>query len=194
MAFEDIVRPAQTPTRSPGYKPPASTGRNNEPGQLVIGGEEGGAVRDSRIVRNDGSQDFYHWPIRRSAFLVTQEICGAKPVSGSVTVPLDAANIFVFDVSSENLSITFGGFPELPDEQSRSGWASALRCVTIELVLRWLAASTSRSVTIAGAKVNDGEALQWATSAGAIDVVICQIFSNGTVLVFQPGSNMGTPT
>lgn len=189
--FEQIVRPHEAPTKAPGHSPSATRGLYPDTPTIVIG-DEGKTTNDDGAARRDQPNNMNYWPTFGFSVGGAENVVLKRTVSGSYDVDLDVSGVHRIDVQGSSLAITFTDLPALPPEQEETIYADRERCFTVELVIRWITAGT-RTVTLADVVFTDGEAPEFATAAGGIDVIIVQIFSDGLKLGFMPGAAMVEP-
>src|SRR4051812_24299396 len=76
MAIEEVVRPAQSPERAPGYRAPPTRGLNQDPPSTTIE-PDGEATDQGNLARTDAINDHQRFPQLRKLLAGGQEVASA---------------------------------------------------------------------------------------------------------------------
>ena len=194
--MEEIIRPFQTPPRSPGYRTPATAGVNRGAPSMTIGENRTGQTDFGPFARTDETEDWSRWPHMGHLTAGAQEIVSPwKDVANNFTINPNVCSIWRLRCHSESLTITFGDLDTLPRRISGTVFANAQRAATIEIILDWQTAATtpSRVLSLPGVRFTDGQAPAWSLTA-ARDVFHVQVTSDGEKYGVPIGFAMAEPT
>lgn len=192
--MEDLVRPAQSPGKSQGYKPPPANAINQASPVLDIAGDASAVPETDLHAYLDRVTDHAFWPHLRMLLAGAQEIVSAwRNVTTSFTINPNVCSVWRLKCYSETLSLTFDALEALPEDIAATLWASSIRVATIEIIVDWQAAvSGSRTLTLSGVKFADGEVPIWTPTTGE-DTILVQITSDGEKRGFAAGLDMQVP-
>ncbi len=190
--MEEIVRPAQAPLPSPGFKQPPTNGLNQDPALLAI--NAGAAQRDQSVyARTDEPEDFNRNPLTRVLVTGAQEICSKWiTVAGSYEINPNACSVWRLRSETSTLTLTFAALDALPDSADDTLWATAIRVATVEVIIEWATAAT-RTVTLSSVRFPGGTKPSWTATASARDAFIVQITSDGEKYGFATGMDTKVP-
>jgi hypothetical protein len=187
MDLEQVVRPAESPRPAQGFRAPSTKGVNPGTGEISFGGDT--ARNPEPVVRTDQDNNFDNW-VQSGTWRVADGEIGTVPVPISGSFQIDTrVPAHWLQPQGSTITLTMSALPSLATEQQGSIYAGARRLRTIQVVLQWADAGT-RTVTIDGALWAGGEQPTWTEDAGGIDVIQLQLWSNGTLLAFESGTDM----
>lgn len=176
--MEDIVRPNQAPAKAPGYRTAPTTGINQANPAVTFGSNSSGQNDTGPYARVDEPEDYGWFPRLRVLLAgVIEVISEWKDVSGSFEIDPNVCSVWRLRCQSTSLSLSFAAL-ETPSWISRFFiWKNVIRVATVEVIIDWQVATSTRTLSLSGVRFPDGTAPIWTITAGR-DVLIVQITSD----------------